>query len=259
MAEKSKKTSSHGGGGGGAGVVIIAVIIVAIVVFFVFGKSSQPLNPNYPNLDYIFGEAFLGIQSAIRFFIEGQVGLLLKGISAIVSIFLIGLIVYLITRLLEMEREHVEHVYHLTDHPAHVATASAVFHTRDIDDDPLIKTAPAPGDVAFEIEQKPGSARWEVVLDHISSNNASDWRLAIIEADLILDELAFNTGFAGSTLGERLNNADKGVFQTLDDAKEAHGVRNRIAHMGSEFDMTHREAQQAISRYENVFREFDYI
>jgi len=108
-------------------------------------------------------------------------------------------------------------------------------------------------------KEKSGLPKWEIVLDFISSKNESDWRMAIIEADNILDEVIEKQGYPGFNLGERLKNAGNGSFQTYQDAWEAHRVRNRIAHEGSEFVILYRDARRSISQYENVFREFGYI
>ncbi len=48
-------------------------------------------------------------------------------------------------------------------------------------------------------------------------------------------------------------------FKTLDNAWEAHKLRNRIAHEGMGYDVEYREAKKAIELYESVFKEFDYI
>jgi hypothetical protein len=103
------------------------------------------------------------------------------------------------------------------------------------------------------------NAKWTRVEAHIGSDNPSDWRLAILEADIILDELLDTLGFIGDTIGDRLKKANKGDFQTLDYAWEAHKIRNAIAHEGSDFILTQREAQRIIGLYRTVFEEFDYI
>lgn len=101
--------------------------------------------------------------------------------------------------------------------------------------------------------------RWKMVLDFITSENPSDWRLAIIEADNILDDLLKEIGFPGNDTGERLKNAPPSHFKTINEAWDAHKVRNRIAHDGMSFDLSYREAKKAIESYEKVFTEFDYI
>ena len=100
--------------------------------------------------------------------------------------------------------------------------------------------------------------QWEQVRRYIDSCQPSDWTLAIIEADKLLDQLLRNLRYGGENLGERLKTVDRSDFLTLDDAWEAHKFRNRIAHEANMI-VTEREAKRVISLYEKVFREFDYI
>lgn len=99
---------------------------------------------------------------------------------------------------------------------------------------------------------------WQKVLRALESENPADWKVAIMEADNILDKLTISMQYHGENLGERLKNAEISDFLTLEDAWEAHKVRNRIAHETG-FVLTKREARRVISLYENVFHEFDYI
>ncbi|MBX4197830.1 hypothetical protein KW782_00650 [Candidatus Parcubacteria bacterium] len=101
--------------------------------------------------------------------------------------------------------------------------------------------------------------KWQRVEEHVSSDSPSDWRLAILEADIILDELLDNLGYIGDTIGDKLKKVTKGDFQTLDSAWEAHKIRNAIAHEGQDFVLTQREAQRVIGLYKQVFQEFDYV
>jgi len=101
--------------------------------------------------------------------------------------------------------------------------------------------------------------RWDRVLEHLHSENPNEWRLAVIEADVMLDEMVTSFGHVGDTLGEKLQNIEISDFLTLNQAWEAHKVRNVIAHAGSEFVLTEREAQRIIGLYEQVFREFHLI
>jgi len=101
--------------------------------------------------------------------------------------------------------------------------------------------------------------RWEKVCEHVASDNPNDWRLAIIEADIMLDELITRMGYQGQTLGDRLKQATRGDIQNIDAAWEAHKVRNQIAHTGSDYILTQREAQRVIDLYASVFNEFKYV
>lgn len=101
--------------------------------------------------------------------------------------------------------------------------------------------------------------KWERVLAHIASENPSDWRLAILECDVILEEMAEVMGYRGENLGEKLKNVERSDFRTIDQAWEAHKVRNMIAHEGSDFLMSAHEAKRVVGLYQQVFEEFKYI
>ncbi|MHB8710116.1 MAG: hypothetical protein ACYC6X_01020 [Minisyncoccota bacterium] len=101
--------------------------------------------------------------------------------------------------------------------------------------------------------------RWEHIQSLVEGASPSAWREAIIEADIMLDDLLTKQGYAGAGVGEKLKTADPGRFKTLPDAWEAHKIRNQIAHEGSSFDLTESLTRRTIARYESVFREFKII
>ncbi|MDP6119753.1 MAG: hypothetical protein QF748_02260 [Candidatus Pacebacteria bacterium] len=103
------------------------------------------------------------------------------------------------------------------------------------------------------------SKRWEKIITLANSENPSDWRQAVIEADVILDEIVTAQGFRGESLGEKMKGIEKSDFNTLNQAWDAHKVRNRIAHEGGNFILTQREVKRVIGLYEQVFKEFQYI
>ncbi len=101
--------------------------------------------------------------------------------------------------------------------------------------------------------------RWTAVLNHLFSENLNDWKVAIIEADTMLEILLGQLGFVGASLGEKLKSADREKFPSLTTAWEVHTIRNRIAHEGLSFSISHHEAKRVIAMYEQMFREFGYI
>ncbi len=103
------------------------------------------------------------------------------------------------------------------------------------------------------------NARWDVIEKRVAEQNPESWRIAIIEADILLDETLTNAGYVGQTLGEKLKSANPSSFTTLQDAWEAHKVRNEIAHVGSDFVLTQKIAKETLTRFERVFREFGVI
>jgi len=103
------------------------------------------------------------------------------------------------------------------------------------------------------------SNRLEELYAHIDSDNPSDWKLGIIEADIILDEVLKQKGYAGTSLGERLRSISPTTLASLDDAWQAHKVRNQIAHAGPGFVLTSKLARETIVQYERVFKELGVV
>jgi len=101
--------------------------------------------------------------------------------------------------------------------------------------------------------------RWQSAEKHVTSDNPNDWKQAILEADIILDDLLTKLGYHGETIGEKLQRVVKGDMKSLDEAWEAHKVRNRIAHEGSDFSLNEIEAKRVIAMYKKVFEEFYVI
>ena len=101
--------------------------------------------------------------------------------------------------------------------------------------------------------------KWKIVESHINSDDASKWKLAILEADIILSELLDSLNLQGESIGEKLKNVEASDFDHLEEAWEAHKIRNAIAHQGSDFLLTQREAKRVIKLYESIFEEFEII
>ncbi len=101
--------------------------------------------------------------------------------------------------------------------------------------------------------------KWQEVIAHINSTNQSDWRLAILEADIMLGDILEKMGYQGDSIGDKLKGIDKSEFVTLDLAWEAHKVRNQIAHEGSDYLLNERDAKKTIDMFKRVFEEFYYI
>lgn len=155
---------------------------------------------------------------------------ILVGISFPISLFFLIGIIYCIEQL-KYIRKKEESIYDVKVEPSYQETSG--------------------GDPAM-------THRWENVIQHIDSQNQNDWRQAILEADIILDDILTAMGYRGESVGEKLKRVESGDFHSLDDAWEAHKVRNQIAHEPG-FSLTHHDALTIINKYRKVFEEFYYI
>lgn len=113
--------------------------------------------------------------------------------------------------------------------------------------------------VTRDIEGGVVDNRWQSIVEHADSENPNDWKVAILEADILLDELLDRLGYHGDSMGEKMKQIEKSDFLTLDKAWEAHKIRNAIAHEGSQFLINKREVLRVIELYKEVFDEFYYV
>jgi len=95
---------------------------------------------------------------------------------------------------------------------------------------------------------------WEGVLSHLNTANESDWKLAIIEADKLADNLLIQKKYKGESMAERLVSVEKDELRSIDLLWETHKIRNRIAHKAG-FKLSHPEATRAISYYKEALEE----
>ncbi len=95
--------------------------------------------------------------------------------------------------------------------------------------------------------------RWEQVESLFDSVSPGDWRLAIIEADSMLEDLIVKLGYSGENLGERLKNINNGDFPDLQSAWEVHLVRNKIAHEGLAYHLIERDKRHIHNLYKKIF------
>lgn len=152
--------------------------------------------------------------------------------SLILSLILVAIIIYLSDKVIKQR-----------------ASMDAPFNAKDHEDEKVIDDTPPP--ILNE--------RWENVVKHINSENPNDWKLAILECDIMLGDLLDKIGYHQDSIGEKLKAVEPSDFTNIDSAWEAHKIRNAIAHQGTEFVINHREAKRVIGLYEIVFREFEFI
>lgn len=219
--------------------------------------DTQPVH--YLNLEYFFNKIYefiVWIQEVGLHTNGNSLGFFygLRIIFFVVSFLLLCLIIYYIYKTFELreeEHENLHHAVHFYTHANHNA------HTQSADTSGVHNAGNASplGDDLY-VSRNP---RWQTVENYAASDNPGDWRLGIIEADLMLEELLEEQGFSGATLGEKLKNAERGDFVTYQNAWEAHKVRNNIAHLGSEFNLSANDARRTVLLYKTVFEEFNYI
>ncbi len=100
--------------------------------------------------------------------------------------------------------------------------------------------------------------RWNEILRHLEAPQEAEWKIAVIEADKLVDSALARAGFAGGSFGDRLTNIQPGTLLALDGLWWAHKIRNRLAHEMDYF-LRYTEARQAVSYYEQALAELQLI
>ena len=188
---------------------------------------------------YLFNQGVYYIKHFIAFVTSDQAISIEKTILAMLAIFFITIICYTLVRLHEIRKKEHEHLHHEIHEYAH--------HKAEYEK---------------SLREAVGGSKnehWSKVLNYIFSQHSSDWKLAIIEADAMLEGLLDQMGFKGENLGEKLKSADQDNFPQLTAAWEVHTVRNKIAHEGLAFDLSQHEAKRIIAIYERIFHAYGYI
>lgn len=106
----------------------------------------------------------------------------------------------------------------------------------------------------------PGKLRrkWQIIEKRLASRDESNYKMAVIEADKLLDNLLERAGYAGKSLGDRLKRLTSAQLSNLDALWQAHKLRNDIVH-DIETEVKFHQAQQAVSAVKKALEELEAI
>jgi hypothetical protein len=101
--------------------------------------------------------------------------------------------------------------------------------------------------------------RWNKITNYLKSDNVSQYKVAIIEADAVADEILGGIGYKGANMTEKLEQVGVAHLDDyLEALKGAHQVRNRIVHE-AEFVVDQRLAKATVGVYENFLRYLEFL
>jgi hypothetical protein len=100
--------------------------------------------------------------------------------------------------------------------------------------------------------------KWNAICKKMESENPSAWKVAIIEADNVIDDLIKRMGYPGENMGERLTGINPGQIENIEELKLAHDARNKIIHEEG-FPLERKEAEKIMGYYENFLKYFEAL
>jgi hypothetical protein len=193
---------------------------------------EKPLfTPNYLDIEYVFSKIVDIAQPVIAFLGDPHTWSVAGIVSSLLSIIFLAIIIFSLVRMVEIQIYDKKEI----DHEIHTALAKQKEKDRNT------------------------NPRWKYILTLIESPNESDWRVAIIEADSLMEESLKEKGLSGSTVSDLLEGAKGSGYRSIQDAWDAHLVRNQIAHVGSDFPLSQIEGRRVIKMFQNFFEELKII
>lgn len=102
------------------------------------------------------------------------------------------------------------------------------------------------------------TGKWKNVVKRLETGNEEEYKLAVLEADGMLEQTLQRMGFTGDTVAERLLKVSTGIISNLPEIRAANSVRNNIVHDPS-YRLTLSEARRIIEIYEVAFTGLDLV
>lgn len=99
--------------------------------------------------------------------------------------------------------------------------------------------------------------RWNQIEELLSRREDVSWKLAVLEADKLLDHSLKAMGFGGNSLGERLKLVAY-KHPKIRNVWPAHITRNKLAHEAS-YSLGQGAARQAVSQFKKALEELGVL
>jgi len=99
---------------------------------------------------------------------------------------------------------------------------------------------------------------WEQIKKRILSPAQQDWKLAVLEADKIMNEILKMAGYLGTDLGKKLEILTKENLSNLDEIKKAHFLSDQIMKDPS-MELKKEDAIIALKSFKKAFIELNLL
>lgn len=99
---------------------------------------------------------------------------------------------------------------------------------------------------------------WLKIVSRLERELDSEYKLAVIEADNMLNNTFERIGYGGQTLGDKLKVLTPDTCPNINEVKQAHEIRNNIVH-DPDYQLPLAEAKRVIAIYEKTFRDFELL
>lgn len=95
--------------------------------------------------------------------------------------------------------------------------------------------------------------KWQKIMSCLEIGDEANLRVAVNDADALLDEVLKEVGYGGESIAQRLEQLPPDQVSNLDGLWDAHRLRNQVIHKG--FHPETEDVQRAINAYEQALRD----
>lgn len=99
---------------------------------------------------------------------------------------------------------------------------------------------------------------WNKILSRLERANEAEYKLAVIEADDMLNNALKRMDYAGQTLIERLQKLTATTLSNIEEIYEAHKVRDQIVH-NPDYRLSLDEARKVLDVYGKAFSDLQIL
>lgn len=110
---------------------------------------------------------------------------------------------------------------------------------------------------AGELSKRRSLKGWKQIQKRLLSEDSQQWKIAILEADKILDEILKMSGYLGK-MDEKLNLITSAQLNNIEDVKIAHKICNQIIQEPA-FEINQELATQTLNTYKKSFLELKLL
>lgn len=97
---------------------------------------------------------------------------------------------------------------------------------------------------------------WNKIIKRLETDKEGEYKLAVIEADSLLDSVLERIGYKGDSLVQRLEQIDQSVLPNLEEIWKVHKTRDNIVH-DPDYQLTLDQAKTVLAIYEKALRDLE--
>lgn len=99
---------------------------------------------------------------------------------------------------------------------------------------------------------------WKKIMKRLETGLESEYKLAIIEADVMLEQVLERMGHIEPTIEEKINKVTPSDIPSVNELKVTREIRNDVIH-DPDYDLSQEKSKEVLSVYEKAFKELNIL